>query len=93
MHADIWQRFLYINNKSEIHTSLNYLVFLITLDENIYDHHIIDPANFRDARTNSEAGLQLSGLEDEVQDEECILIAHQGMNTERGIPINIFVFK
>ena len=60
----------YVNNESELQTSLNYLLFLTTLDGNIYDHEVIGHAKFRDARHDAEAGDQQSGFEAEVQDEK-----------------------
>lgn len=80
---------MHINNKFEIHTSLNYLVFLTTNDGNIYDHEFIHHTKFTGARNDTGAGLQLSGLEDEVQDEEHILAAHQGMIS--GTPLYIYL--
>lgn len=61
---------LYLNNKTETQTFLNYFIFLKTLNGNIYDQKVIDHTKFRDARNHIEADLQQIGLEDEVQGEE-----------------------
>ena len=44
---------LCVHNKAEIHTSLNYLVFLAMHDSN---YEVIDHTKFRDAKNDSEAG-------------------------------------
>lgn len=84
---------LYINNKSEIHTSLNYLVFLTTHDGNTCDPEVIDHTKFRDARNKGEASPALSDLEGRVQDEEGILAAHQRMISGALPYIYVYVFS
>lgn len=93
-HLPLFDIDFHIHNKSEIHIFLNYLVFLTRHDGNMYDYKIIDHTKFRYARNDIEAGLQLFALKMkykaglqlfalkmEVQDDDYILVSHQGMSS------------